>query len=74
MSVIGLSPLSSATSRAPPPSRPSSRKGSRTRFSEVPELALPLPLVHECLTVLRAFTAQHVPARMKALDAYVAHA
>lgn len=46
----------------------------RTRFSEVPELALPLPLVHECLTVLRAFTAQHVPARMKALDAYVAHA
>jgi ferrous iron transport protein B len=46
----------------------------RSRFGEVPDLALPVPLVRETLGLLRAFVNHHVPARMKALDAYVREA
>lgn len=41
------------------------------RLAEVAARPLEEPLLREALMVLRAFVAQHVPARMRALDAYV---
>jgi DNA repair protein RecO (recombination protein O) len=39
------------------------------RMCEVPSLALPGEVQRECLALLRAFVAYHVPARMRALAA-----
>jgi DNA repair protein RecO (recombination protein O) len=46
----------------------------RSRFADVSGLGVPPTLVRETLGVLRAFATHHVPARMKALDAYVREA
>ncbi|HZL05697.1 MAG TPA: DNA repair protein RecO C-terminal domain-containing protein, partial [Coriobacteriia bacterium] len=46
----------------------------RSRFAEIGSLGVPTPLVRETLGLLRAFVTHHVPARMKALDAYVREA
>lgn len=42
-----------------------------SRLSEIAAGPLPEPLEREALMVLRAFVGHHVPARMRALDAYV---
>lgn len=38
------------------------------KMAEVPELDMPPVAVRDCFTLLRAFIAYHVPARLKALD------
>ena len=44
----------------------------RSRMSEVPGLDAPLPVREETLRILRAYVGFHVPARLRALDAYSA--
>lgn len=41
------------------------------RLADVAALEVPPPLLRETLLLMKAFTGYHVPARMKALDAYV---
>lgn len=43
------------------------------RFSEVGGLGMPPQAVADCLNLVRAFVAFHVPARMKALDFYASN-
>lgn len=40
------------------------------RMADVAELEMPVAAVSDCLALVRAFTAYHVPARLKALDFY----
>jgi DNA repair protein RecO (recombination protein O) len=42
------------------------------RMSEVPGLEVPVPVRSEVLRIVRAYTGFHVPARLRALDAYAA--
>lgn len=44
----------------------------RARMSDVPGLDAPLPVREEVLRTLRAYVGFHVPARLRALDAYTA--
>jgi hypothetical protein len=44
----------------------------RARMSEVPNVDAPLAVRIEALRVLRAYVGFHVPARLRALDSYVA--
>jgi DNA repair protein RecO (recombination protein O) len=44
----------------------------RARMSEVPGLDAPVPVREEILRILRAYVGFHVPARLRALDAYTA--
>ncbi|MHB1340425.1 MAG: DNA repair protein RecO [Coriobacteriia bacterium] len=41
------------------------------KLSDVRALEIPRPLLREALLLLKAFVSYHVPARLKALDAYV---
>jgi DNA repair protein RecO (recombination protein O) len=46
----------------------------RARMAEVAELAVPTPILLECLGLLRRFVAYHVSSRLKALDLYASTA
>jgi DNA repair protein RecO (recombination protein O) len=44
----------------------------RARMAGVPDLQLPAPLVTEVRRIVRAYTGYHIPARLRALDFYMA--